>query len=239
MPLNNKIDFKTFSDEKRLKKKKIPLTTPMESVFFWSASACALYFIFGLLYFFQTGLQAGKLFSLALAASGLAVFVQLYRNTNNFYILDSSGRRILYHCKFFNDKRITELISFSEIAAVTVAGKLIGSRRPATWEYQAVILSKNGKVLVMNDASVDGFSKSLKLAERLASISGAMLVEPTPEKYADPCLNSDGSYTFVHTSHDFIRSCRSFFSMIGIAIVGFMVILAVIFISGSLFVGSQ
>ncbi len=203
---------------------KIELTTPMENVFFWAAGVCGFLVFIGLIELGDSGLSAATRVLLGGGVGGLVIFVSLYRNTDNYYIFDIPAERILYHFKFYSIRNITEMMKFSEVAAVTVDGKREHSKTSVWWEYRTVIVDRRGQVFPMSDRAIDGFEKAFELAGQIAELTGAKFVEPEKEAYAEVAAGAD-AYTFVHVPHTAAKSFKNFatimtltFLVIGIVI---------------------
>ncbi len=163
-------------------KLKLDLKTPLETFFMWAAIISGFIGFAGFIGYIEDGLTVVTKLMLAAGGISLAIFGGLYFNTDNYYILDRSSERLLYHFKFFFWRKVSTICSFNEISLVTTGGKREKSKHAIWWEYAAFILTTNGELLQMSDFAKEAFDKQKELARRLCEITGARFIDAPEER---------------------------------------------------------
>ncbi|PKL43096.1 MAG: hypothetical protein CVV41_11880 [Candidatus Riflebacteria bacterium HGW-Riflebacteria-1] len=160
---------------------KLELKTPLETFFMWAAIISCFFILAGLI-----GLEKAVNFKSKLLFSAgcmsLVVFGSLYFNTDNYYIVDRTGERILYHFKFFFFRKVSTVCRFNEISLITSGGKHKKSKHAVWWEYAVFILTTNGELLPMSDYIKEAFDKQKELARKLSDITGARFIDAPEER---------------------------------------------------------
>lgn len=141
--------FKNAAEQANLPERmKIDLDTPLEIFFIIS-------FILSLLGVFVAGGiaadsyfdGAGDPYSLAAFAIIIVLAVLMYkcwRETDNYYILDTRARKLFYHYKFFSDRKITPVADFDDIECVAIGGTRMVNKGNESWSYYIYAVDKKG-----------------------------------------------------------------------------------------------
>ena len=108
------------------KKMKIDLDTPLE-IFFLVCFCLACLGVLITTVVTISSYAGGKGDIYALSALGALVALAAFmlkckRETDNYYVLDTSEKKLLYHYKFFSDIKITTVAEFDDIKCVAVGG---------------------------------------------------------------------------------------------------------------------
>lgn len=134
---------------------------------------------------------------LALAALSFYCF----KNTDNYYIIDTGARSVLFHFKFFENVKVSPYLGFDMISAAGVTGRRIKQRRAFGgyyhyWTYQMVLLEKSGKMIAVSESidEEEGRNELNSRARELARAIGCRAAECPPEKVLRPVEASDGTY---------------------------------------------
>lgn len=142
-----------------------------------------------------------------LALSALSFYC--FKNTDNYYIIDTGARSVLFHFKFFETVKITPYLGFDMIAAVGVTGRRIKQKHFAGgyyhyWVYQMVLLEKNGKMIAISDASAEdeGRDELNRRTRELSRVIGCRAAECPPERILRPVQSHDGTYEPDFGEHD-------------------------------------
>jgi len=111
----------------------------------------------------------GVLFCVSALLLVLAYFS--WFRTDNFYILDHTNRRLLYHRKFFMSS-IDLVASYSDIEKVSVSGiwKMGDEYSGPSWTYQIVLMLANGRLVAVSQPTTDGVNSENAFAQDLASL---------------------------------------------------------------------
>lgn len=124
-----------------------------------------------------------------------------FKNTDNYYIIDTSARSVLFHFKFFESVKVSPYLGFDMVSAAGVTGRRIKQRRAFGgyyhyWTYQMVLLEKSGKMIAISESIDDeeGRNELNSRARELASAIGCRAAECPPEKVLRPVEASDGTY---------------------------------------------
>jgi|GEM_PF-6639957 len=83
---------------------------------------------------------------------GLAsIFALLWFLTDNFYIMHTDKRKLLYHFKFFGISKITPVTDFENIKAIGVSGRRTYNKNREIWSYYIFMADKTGKITALSD----------------------------------------------------------------------------------------
>lgn len=99
-----------------------------------------------------------------------------YFATDNYYVLDLDQRQLLYRFKFLIFKRVSKVVDFSGIHAVTLNQITLTGKHGVSYVYVPTLVLFNGKVLPVADAK-SGKGEMHKLANKIAKASGAEFVQ--------------------------------------------------------------
>ncbi len=142
-----------------------------------------------------------------LALSALSFYC--FRNTDNYYIIDTGSRTVLFHFKFFETVKVTPYLGFDMISAVGVTGRRIKQKRVAGgyyhyWVYQMFLLEKRGKMIAISDAisEEEGRGELNRRVRELSRAIGCMPAECPPERVLRPVQSNDGTYEPDFVEHD-------------------------------------
>lgn len=180
---------------------KLELKTPLETFFMWAAIISVFFIIGGLIGLENASNLSSKLM-LAAGCLSLTVFGSLYFNTDNYYIADITGERVLYHFKFFFLRKVSNVCSFKQISLITVGGKRKKSKHSVWWEYAIYMLTTDGNLVRISDHSKEAFYKQRESARRLCDITGARFIDAPKERIVRAaglnCVRHE-AYTIVDT----------------------------------------
>lgn len=142
-----------------------------------------------------------------LALAALAFYC--FKNTDNYYIIDTGSRSVLFHFKFFENVRITPYMRFDMISAVGVTGRRIKQKRAfggyyRYWTYQMVLLERSGKMIAISESidEEEGRNELNSRARELARAIECRAAECPPEKVLRPAEAPDGTYEPEFGEHD-------------------------------------
>lgn len=153
---------------------KIEITSFRESAF--GGLGC-LGLVFGVVLWVSSNWQA----SLVVFFMGICSAV-LRSNTDDYLILNTRAKSLLYYKKLFGMEKLEQLISFFEIHSVAVDSKFIQAKDGHHWKYNAIAISKSGKVVYLGDYEEDVFNKKAELAFAVSMLANVPLLPPEPEK---------------------------------------------------------
>lgn len=202
---------------------KLELKTPLEALFMWLSIGSLFVLVIGAFNYMKEG---GTPMSQVMSFLGLiflGVFFNLYYNTDNFYVLDLDRKQLLYHFKFFFYKKISVAANFCDIHAVTVTSRYNRRKHDQWYTYQTVVVNNEGRVFQLSDPEREAIDKQRGLAEKIASLTGAVYVENPPESYADE-VRHGSRYSFKHFRCSWLDSLKDTL----IAMVGFMGFIALV-----------
>lgn len=163
-------------------KLKLELKTPLETFFMWAGIISGFVLFAGFIDYIEDGLNSTAKLMLALGGLLLALFGSLYFHTDNYYVVDRIGERILYHFKFFFYRRVSTVCRFSEIALITTGGKRKKSKYSVWWEYAVFFLTTNGDLIRVTDFAKDAFFDQKRFAQKLCDITGAKFIDAPKER---------------------------------------------------------
>lgn len=169
------------------KKMKIDLDTPLEIFFLVCFCAASL----GVLVTAATTAISyingkGNIYE----ASALGVLVVLAafmhkcrRETDNYYVLDTSGRKLLYHYKFFSNITTTTVAEFDGIKCVAVGGTRSVNKGNVTWVYHIYAVDKKGeRTYLSNMFSESAIAENNQKCRGIAAVIGCEHIDGEPEK---------------------------------------------------------
>lgn len=185
---------------------KLELATPLEKFFLWAAMISGFLIFSGFIGYIEDGLTPPAKLMLATGCLFLAVFGGLYFNTDNYYIIDRTGERILYHFKFFFFRKVSTICQFKDISLITTGGKREKSKYSVWWEYAVFILTTDGKLLRITDFAKDAFDKQKSLARKLCDITGAKFISAPEERI----VREAGLNSVRHEAHTITDSFMEF-----------------------------
>lgn len=185
---------------------KLELQTPLEKLWFWFFVGSVFITFSGLIGFLEDGATAFVFSLTGIGAIMSFLFWSLKRNTDNFYILDLSTRRLFYHFRFFFIKRITPARNFSDIVSITVGGLCNQGKNNVWWTYQIFALDRQGDVFALSDdVKAEERENMVLSAKKIAEITEADFVELPPQKLAKTGY-SGGKPVFYGADHTFFDS---------------------------------
>lgn len=185
---------------------KLELQTPLEKLWFWFFVGSVFITFSGIIGLLEDGATAFVVSLIGIGATMSFLFWSLKRNTDNFYILDLSTRRLFYHFRFFFIKRITPARNFSDIVSITVGGLCNQGKNNVWWTYQIFALDRQGDVFALSDdVKAEERENMVLSAKKIAEITEADFVELPPQKLAKTGY-SDGKTAFYGADHTSLDS---------------------------------
>lgn len=199
---------------------KLDLDTPMESFLKYAMIIGSVVGLLALI-----GHLSGRTDSLPFLLGGVFLAVIsgfLFFTTDNYYIIDTKKKMILYHFKFMTLESLKDFAPFSSIDATTVNGKRKSTKNRRNWriwwEHRAEIVLNSGKVYPISNWKSSGYAEAATKAQQLAEISGANFVYSHEESIASPKRLATGKYTFESIPYTFFYHIKSYLLRVVIAI---------------------
>ncbi len=166
---------------------KVDLTTPLEAL--WVIAAVIA--LFAAFYFYIEGAhghysktsrihyppQPHLLVYASYAIFAAAASFLCWFFTDNYYILNTKVKKILYHFKFFSIIKVSEFLSAEQLYAIGVTGTKKHSKRKSWWEYKIVIIAINGAVTDFSNYTRDGRGELNNRARGMAAVMGCHFAE--------------------------------------------------------------
>ena len=178
---------------------KLELKTPLETFFMWAA-IISVFVIIGSLRGLGSAASFNSKLMLAAGCLSLTVFASLYFSTDNYYIVDITGERILYHFRFFFIRKVSTVCSFKQISLITTGGKRQKSKNTVWWEYAVYMLTTDGKLLQLSDNLEGAFDDQKDAARKLCDITGARFIDAPEERI----VRAAGLNCVRHEAHTII-----------------------------------
>lgn len=199
---------------------KLDLDTPMESLIKYAMITGVVIALLGLVGLFsgRTDFQPFLLGGIFLAV--ISAF--LFFTTDNYYIIDTNKKMILYHFKFMTIESLKDFAPFSSINATSVNGRRKTTknrhRHRVWWYYRAEIVLNSGKVYPISDWKNEGFAEASIKAKQLAEVSGANFVYSREGCMATPKRLDTGKYTFEIIPHTLLYVIKNYLIRLAIVI---------------------
>ncbi len=103
---------------------------------------------------------------------------------DNFYIINTTERKIFYRRKVFNNITITPFLESDDIHAVSVSGSLYKNKSSRWWEYKVVLIKKDGLIVEFSDSKKEESAAEFNKAARgIAAVLQCGYIE-CPDKHA-------------------------------------------------------
>jgi hypothetical protein len=131
---------------------KIDIITPLEYFFLWMIVLSVIMFC---VFIFKDDTR--PLLWVPLVTGAISTF--LYKKTDNFYIIDTSKQKIIYHFFFLGFTREKEKYSFNDVFCVMPNTKREHRKSGSRWLNYLTILMKDGTFLRISDGSREYNSK--------------------------------------------------------------------------------
>lgn len=180
--------FKNAAENVNIPKKmKIDLDTPLE-IFFLVCFCVASLGVIITAVTTATSYITGKGNIYETAALGVLVFLAAFmlkcrRETDNYYVLDTSGRKLLYHYKFFSDIKTTTIAEFDDIKCVAVGGTRSVNKGNVTWTYHIYAVDKKGeRTYLSNMFSESAIAENNQKCQGIAAVIGCEHIDGEPQK---------------------------------------------------------
>jgi hypothetical protein len=202
---------------------KLDLDTPMETFFFWMMIIGGIAAIIGLINTLDGNASAQTLLTVGVVVAAIAGV--LYKATDNYYIIDSEKKMMLYRFKFFTINNLKIFAPFSSIHAATVNGRKQHSKHSSWWEYRAEIVLASGKVYPISDWKKYAFETADKKARNMADITGAEFIENSEECMCSPARGLKGKYTFKSTPYSIMYNLKRIGLPLVIMLISFVFIM--------------
>lgn len=183
---------------------KLELRTPLEVFFRGSTVLSVIFLLITTFIYWNEGMGPIIRIMFFCATVSTIFFGLLYRNTDNYYILDIPSQVLLYHFKFFIIKKVRVMARFSEINAVTVSGKFVKTKNDSWWEYYTLMADMEGRATILSDSEKEAFQKNAELAEKLAEITGAEYIKGRCNRVAKVVRSDSGRHTFTHNDYSWM-----------------------------------
>ncbi|MGM0600657.1 MAG: hypothetical protein ACQETH_12675 [Candidatus Rifleibacteriota bacterium] len=190
------------------KKLKLDINSLSEQFFAGMAVLSFLAIVAATVMFFSSGFNS---FSLSLFASGailLFLFVKLCMSIDNYYLIDSVEKKIFYNFKIFSYQKLTGFVDFDQIGSITITGHRKPGPEYTEWDYQIVLLTKNGKSYAISRARQEKFGEVLELGKNVAQLTCAEFIEPPEETIAEVKKARDGNFIFTHRQAVFVDAFK-------------------------------
>lgn len=79
------------------------------------------------------------------------LFIFLLKKTDNYYIIDTINKKIIYHYSFFGITVESERYRFSDLLCLTVNGKRGSVQGIKYWEYYLTLITKRGGLIPLSE----------------------------------------------------------------------------------------
>lgn len=164
------------------RKIKVDLSTALE-IFLISVAGLSAFSAF---IFFVQGIFGGKhsppdpalLKYIPVALVIMAAAFACWRRTDNYYIINSPKRKLLYHFKLFNMVKITSVADFEEILAIGVTGVRHTHFGNVWWNYKICVVKNNGKFIdLSNEHDLEKIIELNFRAKKMAAAVGCLFAE--------------------------------------------------------------
>ena len=114
-------------------------------------------------------------------AGVLFLFARFF--TDNYYLLDPGGRRILYHFRFLSYRRIRPLLDANQILAVAASGrKRFWKSVTGYWEHRVEAIDLRGRRIGLTDWKIDGLEVSNAEALTYARLLACEALPSPPDR---------------------------------------------------------
>ena len=169
------------------KKMKIDLDTPLE-IFFLVCFCLACLGVLITTVTTATSYITGKgdiysLMALGALVALAAFMLKCKRETDNYYVLDTSERKLLYHYKFFSDIKITTIAEFDDIKCVAVGGTRTVNKGNESWTYHIYAVDKKGeRTYLSNMFNESAIAENNQKCQGIAAVIGCEHIDGEPQK---------------------------------------------------------
>jgi hypothetical protein len=169
------------------KRIKIDLETPLE-IFFLVCFCLACLGVVITTVATISSYAGGKGDLYALSALGaliaLAAFMlKCKRETDNYYVLDTIEKKLLYHYKFFSDIKITTVADFGDIKCLAVGGTRAVNKGQESWTYHIYAVDKKGVRTYLSNVFIEsGIEENNKKCAGIAEVIGCAHIAGEPRK---------------------------------------------------------
>lgn len=195
---NNKNQDKAIAVNECPDRFKIDLDTDLENFFTFGlylsfTSFCVFFIVF--IYTFLIFIPKFY-FLYYIGISGLLTysFHVFKKNTDNYYIVDVSGRMLLYHFKFYGILKVHPVLSFDDMKCVSINGYRYQYRRGAAWEYRLAVVGRGGGLVELSDEFGENeLVLNNQKAKTLAGVFGCDFIAGGREKMIYVTNAPDGS----------------------------------------------
>lgn len=184
---------------------KVDLETPLEHLFMWGiiiGGIGLVIVLFNVVFESKHPMNSVTRNSLlSLLGSLFASSIALYRATDNYYVVDLNRSALNYHfCLMFWEWE-SPYAGFGEFLGVTVTGKEKRSKHSRWWDYQTMVVLKNGSSFpVSNELKENLLDANLK-ARTLARLAGCAYVPGKHEHQLSVERDSNtGKYRINHST---------------------------------------
>lgn len=180
--------FKNAAENANIPKRmKIDLDTPLEIFFLVCfCLACLGVFITAVLSIISFFTAKGYIYEISAlgALIALAAFMlKCKRETDNYYVLDTIERKLLYHYKFFSDIKTTAIADFDDIKCVAVGGTRSVNKGNVTWTYHIYAVDKKGeRTYLSNMFSENAIAENNQKCQGIAAVIGCGHIDGEPQK---------------------------------------------------------
>lgn len=161
------------------RKFKIEINSELENFFLIAAVvfvALAAILLF-LVFIDDAKINAAKEYlKIAGAVSALlgAVMAGLFYSTDNYYIMDAAAGKIMFNFKFFGYRKITPVIDFVDLYAITVTGVVVEE----IIFYRIIAITKTAAVIVLSELERSPRLDDLnRKAGAMAAVAGCLYAE--------------------------------------------------------------
>lgn len=128
-----------------------------------------------------------------------------YLATDNYYVLDIGKRQLLYRFKFLIFERVSKVVDFSGIHAITINNITLRGKGKVSYVYVPELILFDGRVLPIADSKSNKIEMQ-KLARTIANASGADFVPSPGTTEMLPTRLPGGRYTFKPKTYKFSAS---------------------------------
>lgn len=156
------MDTKDETGEQKPKQLILDLDSTLESFF----TGLIITSIIGIIGIFVTALSHTSLYQwILIPVITLVISIVLRMNLDEYYILDADSKKILFRRKFFGNEEKKPVADFSDIFAATTSGDFVQTKHSKYWNYSAMFVLKDGKIIRITDHMREEYDKAKRIAK--------------------------------------------------------------------------
>jgi len=213
---------------------KVDLETPLEHLFMWGiiiGGIGLVIVLFNVLFDSKHPMNPTTRNSLlSLLGSLFASSIALYRATDNYYVVDLNRRALNYHFRLLFWEWESIYVEFGEFLGITANGQKKKSKHSTWWDYQTMVVLKNGSRFPVSDELKENLLDANLKARTLAKLVGCPYHQGRHESHLtverDP---NSGKYRIFHSEPSWFSGNET---AIIVLVIFFVLMPLIIFLAG-------